>query len=217
MYEVPVSTNPPAGYSGQSLSNMNFGDLLHPTHMLTNFMPEAPLDIMQKPIGMIYNSIDKLGKYGEGVKDGLTNVLREVVTKIFDHGQSGARKAFGLGLQGTNAALDFGRRILIPDSRNPQVGDSSTKYNAPQLSTPQLSMPQDYGFNPNQSPPTRVGYGMQPHAGSGQFAGGNSNGQMPSAQGTVPQNEYMPQRTGPNYGTNNPISNPQPIVRYGQG
>jgi len=61
-----------------------------------------------------------------------------------------------------------------------------------------------------------MGYGMQPHAGSGQFAGANGNGQMPPTQGNVPQNEYPQQRTGPNYGTNgNPISNPQPIVRYG--
>lgn len=188
---------------------------MRPTQMFTNMMPENPLDLVQKPVGMFINSVDKLGKYGEGVKEGLSNALREVVTKIFDQGQSGARKMFDMGLQGTTAAIDFGRRILVPDSRNPQVGNSGGRYN-----TPQLSMPPGYGYNNNQPPPTHMGYGMQPHGGSGQFGDGNVNGQMPPAQGNVPQNEYPQQRTGLNYGTNaagNPINDPQPIVRYGQG
>lgn len=113
---------------------------MQPMQMFTNLIPENPLDFVHKPVGMMINTVGKLGEYGGGVKEGVSNVLRDVVKKIFDQGQSGVNKVFDIGLSGTNAAFDFGRRIFLPgssgqqvhDSRDPQVVDSKDRHKSPE-------------------------------------------------------------------------------------
>jgi len=196
------------------------GELLQPMQMFSNMMPANPMQMVQKPVEMIFNTVDKFGRYGEGVKEGLSTAFRGVVGKILDQTQSGAQTVFDLGSNGTNAILNFGRRLLVPETlRNQQ---NPTQYGGQYYSPQQGMQPQNYAFNPQMSPPNYGGMGynnMQPQAGTGQVTAGNSNGQM-STQRTAPQynTEYASQddQNMPNSGMSNPISGSQPIVRYGQ-
>lgn len=197
IYEAPAPVNTP-GFPGQSFLSTGMGDFLQPSQVINSLMQTNPMDLVQKPVGMAFNAVEKLGHYGGNVKDGITRVFRDVIGKILDQGQMGTQKLFDMGSAGKNAAFDFSRRLLIPNSNNQQTGNFDGRY-----SSPQASMSPGYNFNPNQQPPTQMGY-VQPQAGAGgQFMVGNSNGQPPP-QGAVPQ--YQQQRPGLNYGTNIPIN-----------
>jgi len=132
--------------------------------MFTNFMPENPLGFVQKPVDMIVNSVGKLGEYGGGVKEGVSRVLRDVVTKILDQGQLGVHRVYDMGLSGTNAVFNLGRKILIPSSRNQQEGS-----------------------DPNLTLPSPMAYAMQPQA-SGTVQFQNENQQQRTGQNYPPSN-----------------------------
>lgn len=136
---------------------------MQPMEMFTNLIPENPLDFVQKPVGMMFNSFGKLGEYGGGVKEGVSNVLRDVVKKIFDQSQSGVNRVLNMGLSGSNAAFDIGRKFFLPgssgqqvrNSKYPPVVDSSDRPNLPEnesqgpLSSNPINPPQPiYQYGP---------------------------------------------------------------------
>uniref|UniRef100_A0A2S2P6V7 Uncharacterized protein n=2 Tax=Schizaphis graminum TaxID=13262 RepID=A0A2S2P6V7_SCHGA len=192
---------------------------MQPMHMINNMIPTNPMQFVQKPVEMIFNTVDKFGRYGEGVKEGLTTAFRGVVGKILDQTQSGAQTVFDMGSNGTNAILNLGRRLLVPETLRKQ--QNPTEYGGQYYSPQQGMQPLNYAFNSQMPSPNYNGMGynnMQPQAGTGQVTDGKNNGQM-STQHTAPQynTEYMSQyQNMPNSGMSNPISGSQPIVRYGQ-
>jgi len=186
-----------------------------PAAMLNNIMPSNPMQFVQKPAGMLFTTVDKLGRYTEGVRQGLGTAIKGVVSTILDETESGAKKAFELGSNGTTSLINFGRRLFVPDpSRN--LVNSGGEY-----SMQQSIQPQNYPYNPYTSTPNYGGTGynnMQHYMGVGQYAGGNNNGQMPEHHtGSQMNAEYRPQEENmQNSGMPYPVNPPQPIIHYGQ-
>jgi len=143
--------------------------------------------IPENPLGKVTNTFNTLKKYGEGVKDGIHRVFRNVVGKAIDHGQSGVQEIMGLGSRGANALFDISRKFLISDSRNQQTDGGFDE----RFTLPQQNIQPTYDFNPNQRFPGQMPYNnMQYHVRPEHFMGGNNNGQRPP-RGIAPQfNEY---------------------------
>lgn len=172
------------------------------------------MQFVQKPMGMLFTTVDKLGSYTHGVKEGLSTALKGVATKLFDETESGAKKVFELGSNGTSALFNFGRRIFVPETLRNQA-DSGGGYLMQQSMQPNIYPYNSYASSPNNG---GTGYNnMQHHTGAGQYAASSNNGQLPAQHNglqMIPeygsQDENM-QNSGMSY----PVNSPQPVFHYG--
>jgi len=174
------------------------------------------MQFAQKPIGMLFNTADKLGRYTQGVKENLGTALKGVVGTIFDETELGAKKALELGLNGTTSIINFGRRLFLPETLRTLPNSGGGGYLMQQSMQPQNYPYNSYASSPNYGVP---GYNnMQHHAGAGQYAGGNNNGQLPMQHtGSLMNAEYGSQDENmQNSGMPYPINPSQAIVQYGQ-
>lgn len=193
------------------------GDLLQqPMNMFNTMMPSNAMEFVQKPIGMLFTTADKLGRYTQGVKEGLGTALKGVVSTIFNETESGAKKAFELGSNGTSSIINFGRRLFLPETSRNLANLGGGGYLMQQSMQPQIHSYNPYASSPNYGGP---GYNnMQYHAGAGQYPNGNNNGQLPVQHtGSQMNEEYGSQDENmQNSGMPYPVNPPQAIVQYGQ-